>query len=167
MLKSLTGIVKQNIWSQRHRGLGRRAHQPKVGEVGSAVDIHNYHVLSQVRLKESGKRGQLYRGATSRPPLGSCLGDVFGLVHSFHGRPPTEVVLEADVCWLRAHIPEAKDDVNHVRRPDAGLRKSILARGNVMDHMPVPHLLFGLPQSRLQVRHYCVKSHGISEYDAS
>ena len=121
MLKSLTGIVKQNIWSQRRRGLGRGAHQPKKGEVGSAIDIHNYHVLSQVRLKESGKRGQLYRGATSPPPLGSCLGDVFGLVHSFHGRPPAEVVLEADVCWLRAHILEAKDDVNHVRRPDARL----------------------------------------------
>ena len=135
--------------------------------MGSAVDIHNYHVLSQVRLKESGKRGQLYRGATSPPPLGSCLGDVFGLVHNFHGRPPAEVVLEADVCWLRAHIPEAKDDVNLIRRPDAELRKSILARGNVMDHMPVPHLLLGLPQPCLQVRHYCMKSHGISEYDAS
>ena len=123
----------------------RAAHQPKVGEVGSAVDIHNYHVLSQVRLKESGKRGQLYRGATSAPPLGSCLSDVFGLVHSFHGRPPAEVVLEANVRWLRDHIPEAEDYVNHVRRLDAALRKSILARRNVMDHMPVPHLLLGLP----------------------
>ena len=149
MLESLTRIVKRNIRSQRCRRSRRTAYQPKVGEVGSAVDIHNYHVLFQVRLKESGKRGQLYCGATSAPPLGSCLTDVFGLVHSFHGRLPTEVVLEAGVRWLRGHIPEAKDYVHHVQRPDAGLQKSILARGNVMDHMPVPHLLLGLPQSRL------------------
>ena len=135
--------------------------------MGSAVDIDNYHVLSQVRVKESGKRGQLHRGATSAPPLGSCLGDVFGLVHSIYGHPPGEVVLEAGGCWLRAHIPEAKDNVHHVRGPDAGLQESILARGNVVDHMPVPHLLLGLSQPRLQVRHYCMKPHGISEYDAS
>ena len=134
--------------------------------MGSTVDIHNYHVLFQVHLKESGKRGQLYRGATSAPPLGSCLTDVFGLVHSFHGRPPAEVVFEAGVRWLRGDIPEAKDYVHHVRRPDAGLRKFILTRGNVMDHMLVPHLLLGLPQPHLQVRHYCVKYQGISEYDA-
>ena len=97
--------------------------------MGSAVDIHNYHVLSQVRLKESGEHGQLNRGATSAPPLGSCLGDFFGQVHNFHGRPPAEVVLEADACWLRAHIPEAEDYVHHVRCPDARLRESILARG--------------------------------------
>ena len=36
-----------------------------------------------------------------------------------------------------------------------------------MNHMPVPHLLLGLPQPSLQVRHYYVKSHGVSEYDAS
>ena len=89
--------------------------------MGSAIDIHNYHVLSQVRLKESGKRGQLYHGATSAPPLGSCLTDVFGLVHSFHSRLPTEVVLEAGVRWLRGHILEAKDYVHHVRRSNAGL----------------------------------------------
>ena len=167
MLESLTGIVKRNNRSQRSRRSGRTAYEPKVGEVGFAVDIHNYHVLFQVLLKESGKRGQLYRGATIVPPLGSCLTDVFRLVHSFHGRPPAEVVIEAAVRWLRDHIPEAEDYVYHVRRPHAGLRKSILARGNVMDHMPVPHLLLGHPQPRLQVRHYCVKSHGISEYDAS
>ena len=167
MHESLTRIVKQNIRKQRCRRSGRTAYQPKVGEVGSAVDIHNYHILFQVRLKESGKRGQLYRGATSAPPLGSCLTDVFRLVHSFHGRPPAEVVLEAGVRWLRGHIAGAESYVYHVRRLDAGLRKSILARGNVMDHMLVPHLLLGLPQPSLQVRHYCVKSHGISEYDAS
>ena len=128
MLESLTRIVKRNIRSQRCRRSGRTTYQPKVGEVGSAVDIHNYHVLFQVRLKESRKRGQLYRGATSAPPLGSCLTDVFGLVHSFHGHPPAEVVLEAGVRWLRGHIPEAKDYVHHVRRPDAGLSKSILER---------------------------------------
>ena len=167
MLESLTGIVKRNIRSQRCRRSRRTTYQPKVGKVGSAVDIHNYHVLFQVRLKESGNRGLLYRGATSAPPLCSCLTDVFRLVHSFHGRPTAKVVLEAGVRWLRGHIPKAKDYVHHVRHLDAGLRKSILARGNVMDHMLVPHLLLGLPQPRLQVRHYCVKSHGISEYDAS
>ena len=131
--------------------------------MGSAVDIHNYHVLSQVRLKETGKRGQLYCGATTAPPLVRCLRDFLGLVDSFHGRPPAEVVLEADGCWLRAHIPKAKDDVHHVRRPDAWLRKSILARGNVVDNMLVPHLLLRLPQPILQVRHYCEEPHGISE----
>ena len=108
MLKSLTGIVKRNIWSQRRRGLGRGAHQSKVGEVGSAIDIHNYHVLSQVRLKEIGKCGQLYFGATSPPPLDSCLGDVFGLVHSFHGRPPAEVVLEETFVGCVPTFPKQK-----------------------------------------------------------
>ena len=167
MQESLIGIVKQNNRGQRCRRSGRTAYQPKVGEVGSAVDIHNYHVLFQVRLKESGKRGQLYHGVTNAPPLGSCLNDVFGLVYSFQGCPPTEVVLKAVVRRLCGHIPKAKNYVHHVERLDAGLRKSILARGNVMDHMPVPHLLLGLLQPSLQVQHYCVKSHGVSEYDAS
>ena len=95
--------------------------------MGSAIDIHNYHVLFQVRLKESGKRNQLYRRATSPPPLGSCLSNVFGLVHSFQGCPPVEVVLKAAVRRLCGIIPEAKNYVHHVGRPDVGLRKSILA----------------------------------------
>ena len=126
MQESLTGIVKRNNRGERCRRSERTAYQSKVGEVGSAVDIHNYHVLFQVHLKESGKHGQLYRGATNAPPLGSCLIDVFGLVHSFQGCPSVEVVLKAVVRWLCGHIPEAKNYVHHVGRPDARLRKSIL-----------------------------------------
>ena len=118
---------KKNNSGERCRRLGRIAYQPKVDEVGSSVDIHNYHVLFQVRLKESGKRGQLYRGATSVPPLGSRLTDVFDLVHSFQGRPPAEVVLKAAMHQLYGHFPEAKNYVHHVGRPKAGLWKSILA----------------------------------------
>ena len=127
MQESLIGIVKRNNQGGRCRRSGRPAYQPKVGEVGSAVDIHNYHVLFQVCLKESGKRGQLYCGATSVPSLGSCLTDVFGLVHNFQGRPSAKVVLKVAMRWLRGHIPKAKNYVNHVGRPDVGLRKSILA----------------------------------------
>ena len=127
MHKSLIGIVKQNNRGERCRRSGRTTYQPKVGEMGSTVDIHNYNVLFQVHLKESGKRSQLYHGATSAPPLGSCLIDVFGLVHSFQGYLPAEVVLKAAMHWLSGHIPKAKNYVHHVGRPDAGLRKSILA----------------------------------------
>ena len=95
--------------------------------MGSAVHIHNYHVLLHMHLKESGKRGQFYRGATSAPPLGSCLTDIFGLVHNFQGRPPAKVVLKAAVRWLCGHIPEAKNYIHYVGRPNARLRKSILA----------------------------------------
>ena len=142
-------------------------YQPKVGEVSSAVHIHNYHVLPQVRLEESGKHSQFYRGATSALPLRSCLCDVFRQVHSIHGCPPYEVVLEAAVGWLCGHIAKADNYVHHVGRPNVGLRKSVLARGNIMDHMSVPHLLLGPLQPSLQMRHYYVEFHGVSQYDSS
>ena len=89
--------------------------------MGSAVHIHNYHILLQVRLKESGKCSQFYRGATSASPLGSCLRDVFRLVHNIQGRPPREVFLKAVVRWLCGHIPEAENYVHHVGCPNVGL----------------------------------------------
>ena len=89
--------------------------------MSSAIHIHNYHVLLQVRFKESGKRGQFYRQATNALPLRSCLCDVLCQVHNIQGRPPYELVLEAAVGWLCGHIAEAENYVHHVGRPNAGL----------------------------------------------
>ena len=92
-----------------------------VGEVSFAVHIHNYYVLLQVRLKESRKRGQFYRGLTNALPLHSCLCDVFCQVYNIHGGPPGEVVFEAAMGWLCGHIVEAENYVHVIGHSNAGL----------------------------------------------